>query len=112
MDDSVVVLQVDFDAILTASTVREFDSLAIVPQFGFKDVDDYYSQASPLQYAHRITVPTLAINAVDDPVCAHDGCPEGDRIGPGLAMVRTRIGTLAACMHLQCKPLENNHPLD
>eukprot|EP00045_Choanoeca_perplexa_P006864 m.59771 g.59771 ORF g.59771 m.59771 type:complete len:436 (-) comp13823_c0_seq6:40-1347(-) len=83
---------VDFDAILTASTVREFDSLAIVPQFGFKDVDDYYSQASPLQYAHRITVPTLAINAVDDPVCAHDGCPEGDRIGPGLAMVRTRIG--------------------
>ena len=51
-------------------------------------------QASPLQYAHRITVPTLAINAVDDPVCSHDGCPEGDQLGPGLAMVTTRIGEL------------------
>eukprot|EP00730_Choanoeca_flexa_P007419 TRINITY_DN12329_c0_g1_i1.p2 TRINITY_DN12329_c0_g1~~TRINITY_DN12329_c0_g1_i1.p2 ORF type:complete len:380 (+),score=81.91 TRINITY_DN12329_c0_g1_i1:1849-2988(+) len=83
---------IDFDDIFTAKTVREFDSKAIVPQFGFQDVDDYYTQASPLQYAHRITVPTLAINAVDDPVCAHDGCPEGDQIGEGLVMVRTRIG--------------------
>ena len=35
---------------------------------GFKDADDYYIQASSAQYIERVRIPTLAINARDDPV--------------------------------------------
>lgn len=52
----------DFDAIFTTRTVREFDTLAIVPQFGFKNVDDYYTQVSLLAAA-LVTIHGSAMRA-------------------------------------------------
>lgn len=36
--------QFDIEEVLKARNVREFDSLVVVPTFGFRDVDDYYTQ--------------------------------------------------------------------
>ncbi len=48
-------------------TLREFDDLVTAPLHGFRDVDDYWTRASSLPWLAGIRVPTLAINARNDP---------------------------------------------
>jgi uncharacterized protein len=48
-------------------TVREFDEAIIAPQFGYRDADDYYEQASAKQVVANVRVPMLLITAEDDP---------------------------------------------
>jgi len=48
-------------------TLKEFDDRYTAPLHGFKDADDYYSQSSCKQFLNTISIPTLLINAADDP---------------------------------------------
>jgi hypothetical protein len=50
-----------------ALTFYEFDNLVTAPLHGFRDTDDYWSRASSGQYLERIRVPTLVLNARNDP---------------------------------------------
>jgi len=50
-----------------ARTFYEFDDLVTAPLHGFRDTDDYWSRASSGQYLERIRVPTLVLNARNDP---------------------------------------------
>ena len=54
-------------AVSTARTLWEFDDRFTAPLHGFRDAADYYARASSLPYLSRIRVPTLLLNAVDDP---------------------------------------------
>jgi len=83
---------VDYDVLTTVATVREFDAAAIVRQYGYKDVDDYYLASSPRLVAHNIAVPTVALTAGDDPVCSAAGVPAADKLGPGLVSVQSDYG--------------------
>jgi len=49
-------------------TVRDFDELYTAPHGGFEDADDYYERASALGFVARVRVPTLVIQARDDPL--------------------------------------------
>jgi predicted alpha/beta-fold hydrolase len=48
-------------------TIREFDDLVTAPAFDFNGAEDYYTRASAARVVDCITVPTLVINAKDDP---------------------------------------------
>jgi predicted alpha/beta-fold hydrolase len=48
-------------------SIRKFDDVYTAPHSGFGNVNNYYEQASALQFVNRITVPTLIIHAQDDP---------------------------------------------
>lgn len=48
-------------------TIRQFDDTYTSRHAGFRDVADYYAQASALQFVKAISVPTLLIAAKDDP---------------------------------------------
>jgi uncharacterized protein len=48
-------------------SVRQFDAAYTAPHSGFRDVADYYEQASALPYIREISVPTLIIQSKDDP---------------------------------------------
>lgn len=50
-----------------ALTMRKFDDLIAGPCNGFRDANDYYNQNSSSQFLKNITVPTLIIQAKDDP---------------------------------------------
>jgi predicted alpha/beta-fold hydrolase len=54
--------------VLAISTIRDWDRLAIVPRFGFRDVDDYHAQASAARYLSALRVPTLLIATRHDPL--------------------------------------------
>lgn len=48
-------------------TLYDFDDIFTGPIGGFKDAKDYYTQCSSGQFIPKIKVPTLIINALDDP---------------------------------------------
>jgi predicted alpha/beta-fold hydrolase len=49
-------------------SIREFDEIHISKFHGFLGADDYYSRCSSGPHLPKITVPTLIIGAIDDPV--------------------------------------------
>lgn len=54
---------------------RHFDNAFTAPLHGFRDVDDYYTRASSKPLLKDIRVPTLIINAVDDPFICPSALP-------------------------------------
>jgi len=48
-------------------TFREFDTLYTAPMHGFASVDEYWDSSSSLRSLEAVRVPTLIINAIDDP---------------------------------------------
>jgi uncharacterized protein len=59
--------RVDIHRAMAAQTITEFDDAFIAPLYGFEDCWDYYRQTSCVHFLDRIVVPTLIINARDDP---------------------------------------------
>jgi predicted alpha/beta-fold hydrolase len=57
----------DRERVLRARTFWEFDDAATGPLHGFADANDYYTRSSSIHFIGRITTPTLALNAEDDP---------------------------------------------
>jgi predicted alpha/beta-fold hydrolase len=50
-----------------ARTFREFDDLYTAPLHGFRDVDHYWTSASSGPWLEHVRVPTLVLNARNDP---------------------------------------------
>lgn len=59
--------EVDASRLKGISTLRDFDDRFTAPTNGFIDATDYYAQSSSLQFLPDIQVPTLLVNAVNDP---------------------------------------------
>ncbi len=57
----------DANAVRTAGTLREFDNIVTAPLHGYRDTDDYWTRASSKPGLKTIRVPTLVINAKNDP---------------------------------------------
>jgi hypothetical protein len=48
-------------------SIREFDDKIVAHYWRFRDADDYYDRAASAQVVDRISVPTLILQAKDDP---------------------------------------------
>jgi predicted alpha/beta-fold hydrolase len=48
-------------------TLKEFDEKYTAPLHGFKDADEYYEKCSSRSFIDKIKVPTLIVNAKNDP---------------------------------------------
>lgn len=57
----------DRDALLAAQDLYAFDNVVTAPLHGYRDTDDYWDRASAKHVLHDITVPTLVLNARNDP---------------------------------------------
>ena len=57
----------DAVAVRSATTLRDFDNVVTAPLHGFRDTDDYWTRASAKPHLAGIRVPTLVLNARDDP---------------------------------------------
>jgi len=65
----------DRDATRRARTLRAFDDAVTAPLHGFVDADDYWARASSKPWLARIEVPTLLLNARDDPFLPEHALP-------------------------------------
>jgi len=57
----------DAARVRAACTLREFDDVVTAPLHGFRDTDDYWTRASSKSLLRDVAVPTLMINARNDP---------------------------------------------
>ena len=57
-------------------TFEEFDGRYTGPLHGFRDAEDYWAQSSARQFLPRLTVPTLLLNARNDPFLTPSCFPE------------------------------------
>jgi predicted alpha/beta-fold hydrolase len=60
----------------TVRSFWEYDDLVVAGLYAFDGVQDYYARSSSRQYLQSISVPTLVIQAVDDPFMTPDVIPE------------------------------------
>ena len=65
----------DGAAVARARTLREFDDAFTAPVHGFRDCNDYYVRSSAKPFLPRVRVPTLMINARDDPFLPEAALP-------------------------------------
>lgn len=54
---------------------RDFDNFFSAPVNGYRDADDFYTQASALNFMPGITVPVLLLNAQNDPLLSPECSP-------------------------------------
>lgn len=66
-------LKINNDFIFQSRTIREFDENFTASHFGYKNVDDYYENATLHNKLHFIQVPTLCLSAADDPFQPFEG---------------------------------------
>ena len=65
----------DAGAVRRAQTLRDFDNAFTAPVHGFRDTDDYWTRSSSKPWLAAIEVPTLVINARDDPFMPESALP-------------------------------------
>jgi len=70
-----------------ARTLREFDDLVTSRLHGYRDVDDYYTRASSKPWLACIAVPTLLLNARNDPFLPAAALPAPHELAPAVSAV-------------------------
>lgn len=69
------IKEMDTRGIDRVKTLMEFDDHFTGPVHGFKNAIDYYQQSSALRYMNGISVPTLLVNAQNDPFLSPECFP-------------------------------------
>ncbi|MGE5422068.1 MAG: YheT family hydrolase [Ignavibacteriales bacterium] len=88
---------IDLDLI---HTLKQFDDLITAPLNGFKDAEDYWTQASSIRVLGGISVPTLILNAADDPMLGPECYPkELAAANPNVILDIPRYGGHMGFMH-------------
>lgn len=67
--------EIDASDLQEISNFKQFDNRYVAPLHGFKDAEDYWKQSSCDRYLENIKVPTLLVNAKDDPFLPGDCFP-------------------------------------
>jgi predicted alpha/beta-fold hydrolase len=65
-----------------ARTLRDFDNAVTAPLHGFRDTDDYWTRASSKPWLAHIAVPTLLVNARNDPFMPERALPGAHEVSP------------------------------
>jgi predicted alpha/beta-fold hydrolase len=73
-------------------TFRQFDHVITAPLHGFNGVDDYYERSSSKQFLKHIAIPTLMLQARDDPFLPEAALPENADLGNSVTLEISQHG--------------------
>jgi len=66
--DDKLTVNVDWELLMGAQTIRDVDEAITRKVFGYESVDDYYYHASCFRRLEHVNVPLLLVSAADDPM--------------------------------------------
>ena len=83
-----------FDAkvLAAARTLHRFDDVFTAPLHGFDGADDYWARASAKPHLKQIEVPTLLVNALNDPFVPAASLPGPDDVSRHVTLWQLREG--------------------
>lgn len=70
----------DSRAIRSVRNLWHYDNLFTAPLHGFKDADDYWQQSNSRPFLKKIQLPTLLLNARNDPFLPERDLPTADEV--------------------------------
>ena len=73
-------------------TLKDFDDRFTAPLHGFKDAMDYYRQSSGKPFLKNIAVPTVVINAQNDPFMPANALPRVDEVSEQVFLMYPQQG--------------------
>jgi uncharacterized protein len=76
----------------TISSFWEYDDRVVAALHGFQDAHDYYNRSSARQFLKSISLPTLVIQAVDDPFMTPEALPRPDELSTHVQLEITQNG--------------------
>jgi len=79
-------------ALQAVRTLYEFDNLFTAPLHGFKNTEDYWQRASAKPHLARIKLPTLLVNAQNDPFVPASCLPQASSAGRWVTLWQPRQG--------------------
>ena len=71
----------DRDRLVAARSLHAFDDVFTAPLHGFRDVDDYWERGSAKPHLKAIRIPTLVVNATNDPFVPASSLPRQEDVG-------------------------------
>lgn len=82
----------DAAAIRNVRTMHAFDDAVTAPLHGFAGTDDYWSRASSKPWLRAIEVPTLVLNARNDPFIPAASLPDAAEVSPAVLLEQPEDG--------------------
>ncbi|HEX8873249.1 MAG TPA: alpha/beta fold hydrolase [Nitrosospira sp.] len=74
------------DAVAACRTLYEFDNLVTAPLHGFRNTEDYWDRSSSKPWLKHIEVPTLIINALNDPFMPPSALPGPKQVSSAVVL--------------------------
>lgn len=78
--------QIDIQRAVASHTLRDFDDAVTAPLHGFLGADDYYALSSAGPLLPAVLVPTLLLNAANDPFLPRAALPLRETLPPPVAL--------------------------
>lgn len=82
----------DGERLMAARDLYQFDDIFTAPLHGFRNADDYYARASAKPHLHRIRIPALVLNALNDPFVPAASLPAQNEVGESVTLWRPEAG--------------------
>lgn len=82
----------DAQAVLASRTMYEFDDVVTAPLHGFRDAHDYWTQATVRPKLSEIVVPTLVLNARNDPFLPDRALPARHEVSAAVELEQPAHG--------------------
>lgn len=76
----------DRTALKKCSSIYQFDNIVTAPLHGFRDTDHYWRESASKQWLKHITVPTLIINARNDPFMPASVLPKQHEVSSAVTL--------------------------
>lgn len=86
----------DVRAIEAATTFQEFDTLVTARLHGFADAEDYWAKVASKPWLKYIRVPTLVLNAKNDPFLPAGALPAAAEVSTAVTLEQPETGGHAA----------------
>ena len=84
--------KLDGRAVRRAASMREFDDAVTGPLHGFDGAQDYWRRASSMPWLKSIAVPTLILNALNDPFIPASSLPGSDDVSRAVVLEKPSAG--------------------
>ena len=84
--------KIDAAAVQAAANLTDFDNAFTAPVHSFANAADYYRRASAKPLLHQIAVPTLILNALNDPFIPAESLPQASDVSPSVTLLQPEYG--------------------